>query len=478
MSHFFQMIFNAFECLPFWIDFLGLLVFQVAAIVWSIFYIRVSGGNLTKNYTIIFASMLISSPIIAHLFIFMGCMYSVALIFLLIGFSLYVLHSNNSGLLIRKSDISVKLLSKLVLIIILISISIALIEWAIAAFMLGYFTGLFLECISGADVKKRYPLNVLFLNIILIVCILILSIGANKAITHLFQYLNGTIVDNYRLHYVLWNIHGNMFIQFMKMIHDLFNVFCHGGLFNKVFVMSLIINSLIAFLFCVKKKSIVPVLLLICIIGSAFSFNIITCNPRLEPRIYLYLSIPVAFSFMLIVYVLFSITFGTLNRKRNYLFSVPTKFVRIVILFFVISITLYQTKELSRLFYHEYLRYEADVRTAYNIIHEIELLSETLTKPVVFIGPFKSNATIRFGYIVFEHDRWNIPEKMLSQGRIINFIKQLGYNMNYVTSENNLSLALVQSKNMPSYPKRGSIKEFNNYIIVKFGEVINPALLK
>ena len=115
------------------------------------------------------------------------------------------------------------------------------------------------------------------------------------------------------------------------------------------------------------------------------------------------------------------------------------------------------------------MRYEADTRTAYNIIYEIEKQEGTLSKPVVFIGPFSGSANIRMGYIVFEHDRWSIPDRMVSPGRIIGFIAQLGYNLHAVSSQSDLDKALFESQKMPSYPKAGSIKVFDNFIIVKFG---------
>ena len=79
------------------------------------------------------------------------------------------------------------------------------------------------------------------------------------------------------------------------------------------------------------------------------------------------------------------------------------------------------------------------------------------------------------GYVIFDHDRWNIPEKMLSPGRIIGFMRQLGYDMEACTSESDLNKAKEASRKMPSFPKEGSIQELDNFVIVKFGEIDNLA---
>ncbi|MCX7067787.1 MAG: hypothetical protein NTW85_08875 [Methylococcales bacterium] len=109
----------------------------------------------------------------------------------------------------------------------------------------------------------------------------------------------------------------------------------------------------------------------------------------------------------------------------------------------------------------------------YNIINEIEKQAGSIKKPIVFIGSFTGSANVRMGYVIFEHDRWNIPENMLYGGRIIGFMRQLGYEIQGVTSEADLSKAKYESHNMPSYPKEGAIRVFDNFCIVKLGEISN-----
>jgi hypothetical protein len=255
-----------------------------------------------------------------------------------------------------------------------------------------------------------------------------------------------------------------------------FNDFIVGKpvpLWLNVFIYAIIFDLLIAAFFAIKYKSFIPVLMVFFIICSAFSLNIITGNPSLELRTYIHLAVPVASAFMLVVFVVFSFESEIEKNVQNRLLFFVHKGIKIAAITAVVLVILYQTKELDRLFYFEYLRYEADVRTAYNIMNEIEKQAGSLKKPVVFVGPFTSSANIRMGYVVFDHDRWNIPEQMLSPGRIIGFMRQLGYEMVAVSSQADLDKAKYESRNMPAYPKEGSIHVSGDFVVVKFGELVN-----
>ena len=114
----------------------------------------------------------------------------------------------------------------------------------------------------------------------------------------------------------------------------------------------------------IKNRSVIPFFIVICLIGSAFSLNIITGNVFLEARTYVHLAIPIAFAFMVLTYLVYFENPTTIQGIPGYLLLSMQKGIKIIVTIAVVLIILYQTKELSRLFYFEYLRYEADTRTA------------------------------------------------------------------------------------------------------------------
>lgn len=479
-SHFLQLIFEAYEFLPFWFDFLGITILIIANILWSIFFIRMSLGKLNKNHTIIFSCIVISYPVIAHLFMFMGNAYSIGFTLLLTGTALLLF---SSWLCSDRTD---NILNpwhhfyKVIATVIILAISIGVLEWAAVIFLTGIFSGLLFEYVVSNNTKnEKISFKILSLYFLKIVIVLLLAVILNKFLAVLYQKINHVAASGYTSHYILWSADHFIYqtLQFVKNIYRVFFFdFMQGKpvvLWLNVFIYSIIFDLLIAAFFAIKYKSFIPVLMVFFIIGSAFSLNIITGNPSLELRTYIHLAVPVASAFMLVVFVVFSFESEIEKTVQNRLFVFVHKGIKIAAITAVVLVILYQTKELNRLFYFEYLRYEADVRTAYNIMNEIEKQAGSLKKPVAFVGPFTSSANIRMGYVVFDHDRWNIPEKILSPGRIIGFMRQLGYELTPVSSPADLNKAKYESRNMPAYPKEGSIQVFDDFVLVKFGELAN-----
>ena len=474
---FFQSIFDNCEFIPFWVDAIGLIVLITAIVFWSMFYIRMSHGKLEKKFTIIFACLCISFPVIAYLFIFMGGAYSIGLVLLFTAFALILVASwlydgiNASGLH------SVTTIYKLIAAIFFLAISIGLLEWTTSLFLTGIFSGLLLEYVC-ADTEKRISLKTFLLTVLKVVVVLASAIVLNGMLTFLYQKVNGIVPSGYTSNYISWK-GGTVLYEFSRFVAALsakfFRDFYQGkgvDLWLVIFNYAITIYISIATYLSFKTKNIVSLIIVICIIGSAFSLNIVTGNASLDPRIYVHLAIPTAFSFMLLAYMFWG-EYRVLEKLDQGDFWFLHSGAKVVVIISVILIVLYQTKELSRLFYFEYLRYEADVRTAYKIIDEIEEQEGSLNKPVIFIGSFSSSANVKFGYIIYEHDRWNLPDTMKSQGRIIGFIRQLGYDMSPVQSQSDIDRALTEAQKMPSYPKKGSIKVFDNFVAIKFGEPVS-----
>jgi hypothetical protein len=474
-SHFLRYIFDAFEFLPFWADALGLIVFIIATVFWSIYFIRMSYGMLEKKYVIVFSCLSISFPVIAYLFVFSGAIYVIGFTFLFTGIALILVASwlddagNNSSLYPLLS------LGKVIAAIFFLAISIGILEWTTALFLSGVFSGLLLKYICDDAERKKAFFRFFLFTAIKTIIVLALAIALKEVLVFLYQQVNDIVPYAYTSHLVLWKVDTILydFPKFMTtLVRVFFTPFYKGkdiSLWLGVFNFSIIIDIFLAIYLSIKNKNIISFIIVIFMIGSAFSLNVITGNAFLELRTYVHLAVPVAFTFMLLTYLIFE---GNWVLGDSLLFV--HKSLKIAVTIVVVLIVLYQTKEMTRYFYFEKLRYDADIRIAYNIMDEIEKQNGSLNKPVVFIGPFSNSANIRFGYVFFSHDRWTIPERMMDGKRILGFFRQLGYNMRPVSLQSDLDIALNESQNMPSYPKDGSIKFFDSFVVVKFGNIPMP----
>lgn len=123
--------------------------------------------------------------------------------------------------------------------------------------------------------------------------------------------------------------------------------------------------------------------------------------------------------------------------------------------------------------YNDYLQFKLDYQKAYTILNDIKKETDTYSrKLVVFVGVPDSynlpvNANIGIDSI-FIHDR--VGNNSFVNGRIYRFYKQIGF----VFKEGNQDLynGSVNAANyMSEYPKNGYIKELDDVIVVKLGDV-------
>jgi hypothetical protein len=477
-----RLIFDPYEFLPFWADALGMFVLIGSIIVWSMYFVRMSCGRMDKKYTIIFSCIVISFPVGAYLYIFSGALYNVGCAFLFVGVALILFwgsfqdsESISSPLInFHKSS-----LSKISAAIIFLAISIGLVEWSAPLFLIGVFSGMLLYYGSNDATSVKLSSKIFLITIVKITIVLVLALILKELLTNLYQKLNHISPSGYLSNYMIWN-RSTVIQDIPRFIASLLTVFfgdLYEGQKTSFWLMAvsygILADTFIAIYLSIKRKSGIPALIVFCFVISVFSLNIVTGNTILEMRTYVYLAMPTAFALMFATFLICEDNFTRLSSPGTITLHM-TSGLKIAVVSFIVLIVLLQTKEINRLLYWEYLRYEADVRTAYNIIDEIEKQDGSIKKPVVFIGPFRTSANIRMGYSVFEHDRWNLPERMVYPDRIISFMRQLGYNVRAVSSQNELDKALYEAKNMQSYPKEGSIRAFKDFIVVKFGSLSSP----
>lgn len=137
------------------------------------------------------------------------------------------------------------------------------------------------------------------------------------------------------------------------------------------------------------------------------------------------------------------------------------------VLVFILSIYIFliQARDTNYNYQNHYTRYELDKFTILNIIKEIQKVAESYDKPIYFSGRFN-------GYEHLKTDKkdYDVPSFYYDVPR---FCKLLGLQINLLEFINNkilLKQAEYNALSMPSYPKDGFVRDFDDYIIVKLSE--------
>lgn len=148
------------------------------------------------------------------------------------------------------------------------------------------------------------------------------------------------------------------------------------------------------------------------------------------------------------------------------------------------------SKPIMRLYYTRDIVGKADEVTAAQILGELNGIPAIVEeeKPVIFIGHKRAMVNDAcytlgdcFTYTIlstFEMDYTFEPCYYYSTHRILGFYKTLGVQYLKGPSPEMMPSAYEDSEDMPIWPREGSVEEFEDYVIVKLGETVVPAVLE
>ncbi|MDR0719070.1 MAG: glucosyltransferase domain-containing protein [Treponema sp.] len=157
-----------------------------------------------------------------------------------------------------------------------------------------------------------------------------------------------------------------------------------------------------------------------------------------------------------------------------YLITKYKKPISSVIAGIALLVSVYQAQTTAQLFYSDYLRYQEDVRLAFELDRSILRLQDDTEKlPIAFIGKYKIDFKTNFlpgGVLGHSFFGWPTPDYVFeSTKRGLAFMQSLG--INYESpDENQMNQARLAAEPMPSYPATGSVKRLSDLIVVKFSE--------
>lgn len=455
----FHKILNSAEYLPFWREFLGVLLLIIGATIFVYVFNKASRGKVVGWVAAVFTCGLITFPFISNLFIFSS---AVTCGINLVGAGLACLSLENT--IEKPRNIHNYIFAMLLLLL-------NLVEYSIVLFLNGYCMVWLLRIVFIQKKDKREVLN-FFRGMITAAVVAVAAFFLNRWLSIVIQRaVFGQKMGFYMTSYVTYDFSGNLLVQLLRFFQNFIRkMLMEATSCSATF--SFFCSTLIVISFSVgiaiKDKN--PLILLagVAVFLSAIIVPVVSGNVDVVRRTLWTYCLYSGFAFTLLCIAIDSIP---ILKQLCY-----------VALFLLIF---YQTKECNELYFADYQRYQIDQYNANALANDIIkvagsgetnylLRSESeATKPILFVGtptPYSidrcgDNVT---GWSIFHWDRaWDQDAELRSE-RILAFMKMHGH---WFEGATNYDVAEVrqQSYDMPIWPREGSIKEFDRYILAKIG---------
>jgi hypothetical protein len=153
-----------------------------------------------------------------------------------------------------------------------------------------------------------------------------------------------------------------------------------------------------------------------------------------------------------------------------FLIETCSKKVAIAVVILALFTGIYQAQITAQLFYSDQLRYNEDVRLAYEIREAVIKTSDNESLPVVIIGKYniaeKFHANFLQGEVIgHSFFEWGQDVREATE-RSLDFMRTLGIQFDSPNDEQ-LEKAVKEAYSMPHYPYDGYVKKLPNIIIVK-----------
>jgi len=452
-AHITKFLVNTYDFLPFWRDFIGVLLIIAGITLWGYVIQKFSSNYFNNTSIIVFSCVAISCPLIADNFIFMMTTIEMGIVLFLVPLSINYFF---------EFAINQKSLYQLVISMGVLTYAISFTEAAVVFFLIGLFITCFVT-VYFSENKDRYTtlktILVLMKGFSVIVAVLVI----NSIITNILQIIFSVSPSGYTSNYIQYDF-GSLraFIESLLGFLEIFFGFSYIGDNLGVYMAFLagVLILLYSTVFSIMKKKIIYVLLGTGCVLAAFSMYFITGNVHLVDRIFITHSIFTGFVTALL-YMYF-------QGKRLYVVNFGKIMGLIVVL-----IVLYQTKDMNKVFYTDYLRYQLDIAKMNSIAEEIEKHNgDDIEKEVVFIG-LPENYNLKLGdtegYSIFQWDRtYGLQSELKNSGRIFRFMNLHGYDFNQLEEMDEQEI-INRAGAMPEYPEDGYVKDFGEYLIVKIG---------
>ncbi|WP_334072099.1 MULTISPECIES: glucosyltransferase domain-containing protein [Paenibacillus] len=453
-AHITKFIFNTYEFLPFWRDFIGVLLITTGVTLWGYIIQKFSGNFFNNASIIVFSCVAVSAPYIADIFIFMTTTVETGLVLCLVPISLNSFY---------EYAFNKKSLKYIFISIVSLLYALSFSELAVVYFLIGIFISCFVTALYTEN-KDLNKFQGVFLVLLKALGLIAFVIFLNSNVVLLLQLFFSVEPSGYTANYIKYDL--SSFKSLLGSLLEFISNFAHPSfLIKKIGSLMAFSASIFLFIYSVgvsiKYKRFMYMFLGLGCILAAYSMYFLTGNVYLVNRIFITNSVFVGFVAALL-YMFF--------YHKHYL-KIKFRGATILLIIFVILI---QTKSMNQVFYTDYLRYQIDIAKMNSIVTEIDKYQtdDGVRKKLVFIGAppsFNLKLGDTEGYSMFQWDRtWGLESELRNSSRIFRFMNLHGYDVKEFENFDDKEI-IARAGAMSYYPKEGYVKDFGDYLLVKLG---------
>ena len=444
-----QRIFNSYIFLPFWRNFIALILIVVGITFICGLFRKYSKGRFDEKAATIFACVAISFPITAHIFSFMLATIELGLnlVFVALALLWFVRWA------LEKKQHWYGVLSALSL-----GYGIAFRETAVVFFMISGFALLLLVFLYGEDeeVSKFKSSMLIFVKMagVLIVAVAVWFFGAM-----LFQRLLSVEALVYTAGMVRYDT-TNSYL-FFRSIVDFVVTFpimvlrTTSGVASWLVIGFSLILMGVGAVYAVKKKRVSILLTAVFLVISSYAMFLVLgwIDPYYRMRT----------PFMILVG--FTVALG-------YIISAEIEWKKVKFKYFVVFVSIwlvfYGSRMTNQIFYLDYMTYKKDVFVMETIIHDLEGLH--IEYPIIFVGVLPQQLPLieKSGYSIFNSGRRGTWHSEIEVMRAHRFFEMHGFPIEHpgVVPKEQI---LEHLPDMENWPTQGYIRRAENFVIVKLG---------
>jgi hypothetical protein len=281
----------------------------------------------------------------------------------------------------------------------------------------------------------------------------ILSLGYTLTVGHIpvFQSIVNPIIAGYA------GVYGRSVTEMLELSANLSRVFGNILLFpSAVFFLIEIVLTM---------RRVIPsgrrLLYMLAGIGIPFCIILLAVVTGARPYMRTLYALPLSFAFMLF-----------------YLIRTYKKKVAAIVVCLSMLIGIHQAQITAQLYYSDQMRYNEDVRLAYELKNMItQVLPGNEKLPVVIVGAYFVSSQFQANFISgesigksFFDTSFRFPKNTANRTRLVLvFMRTLGINFE-MPGEYQIEQAEKEAASMPHYPNPGCVKRVQDYIVVRLSE--------
>ena len=442
-------VFNSYLFLPFWRDFLALILMVTGLTFMCGVFRKYSEGRFDEKAATIFTCLALSFSYIAHLFIFMMATIEIGLILILTGLTMFCF----AKWALEKACFCFGILGALFL-----GYAIAFFETALFFYLIGTFSLLLLAYIHGVDDEASKMKSFLLVLVKLVATV----IGGV-----VIWFLGGLILQRLLSIDTSGYVGGHVYHDTSSLAALLQSVVRFAIRFpvDRVRATTSITEWLllgaslaviaVGIVYAVIRRRISIFLVAVGAVVSAYGMHVLLGQVRPPYRISITFSILIGFC----VALAYIISSKNQWKKFN---------SRYLVVFATVWMVFYQSRVMNQIFFMDYQRYQHDVMLMHTIIHDLDGLQKDY--PILFIGMIPTYLPRQevAGNSIFNWDRSSLPTFELYARRIHLFFRMHGFPILHPgeIDEQQLRYYLI---GMENWPREGYIRRTENFVVVKLG---------